>query len=95
MTVVFHSGKSDSPFLDGLPRWLIQTSAIPSPITNKTQLNSATMPTLALRLDDMVADQAFTVCSPENDLELFIAEGFSMTVFDLYDSYGLTDFVDT
>uniref|UniRef100_A0AC34F4K1 CUB domain-containing protein n=1 Tax=Panagrolaimus sp. ES5 TaxID=591445 RepID=A0AC34F4K1_9BILA len=95
ITIVFHSGKSASPFLIGNPIWLIETTAVPSPITNKIQLNSTNLQSYAVWLDSMSKDQAITVCSPDNDLELFISEGISTGIFDLYDSDGLTNFVGT
>uniref|UniRef100_A0AC35GQY5 CUB domain-containing protein n=1 Tax=Panagrolaimus sp. PS1159 TaxID=55785 RepID=A0AC35GQY5_9BILA len=95
LTIVFHSGKSVSPFVIGTPRWSIGTTAIATPTTTKIMLNSTSQPTFAIWLDDMPADEAITVCSPDNDLELFIANGFSLNTFNLYDSDGLTNFVST
>uniref|UniRef100_A0A914QLL7 CUB domain-containing protein n=1 Tax=Panagrolaimus davidi TaxID=227884 RepID=A0A914QLL7_9BILA len=95
LTIVFHSGKSVSPFVFGTPRWSIGTTAIATPTTTKIMLNSTSQPTFAIWLDDMPADQAITVCSPDNDLELFIANGFSLGEFNLYDSDGLTNFIST
>uniref|UniRef100_A0A914QB96 CUB domain-containing protein n=1 Tax=Panagrolaimus davidi TaxID=227884 RepID=A0A914QB96_9BILA len=95
LTIAFHSGKSVSPFVIGTPKWSIVTTAIAAPKTTKIMLNSTSQSTFAIWLDDMPVDQAITVCSPDNDLELFIANGFSLSAFNLYDSDGLTNFIST
>uniref|UniRef100_A0A914R0X2 CUB domain-containing protein n=1 Tax=Panagrolaimus davidi TaxID=227884 RepID=A0A914R0X2_9BILA len=94
ITVVFHSGQSSSPFFIGPPNWSIETKAI-SLSKTKIQLNS-TSPTFAIYLDNVKADEAFTVCSPNDDiLELFVTKEKNMNVLDLYDSDDFNNFVDT